>query len=159
MVRICVQITDKMMTCNLDTLMEVHMELIQSLIKLTKNADLHIVIKSIQHLHTLMQHIADNSNKKEYKRILDCIIFIYHSTTKRNMDPSIIIPVRTLQRPQSGCPIPQYENPLLLVERFCWSIDSRVLEDDTQRSIFCIPHIKVIRPLFDEIQFSFQASS
>ena len=61
LVRICVQITDKIMEGNLEYVMEIYMELIQALIKLTKNSDLKIVIKAINQLEHLMEHIATSS--------------------------------------------------------------------------------------------------
>lgn len=45
--KLCVQITDKIMDGPFDNISEIYMELIQALIKLTKNKDLSIVLKSI----------------------------------------------------------------------------------------------------------------
>jgi hypothetical protein len=46
---------------NLEYVMEIYMELIQALIKLTKNSDLRVVIKAITQLQHLMEHIAISS--------------------------------------------------------------------------------------------------
>lgn len=90
LVRICVQITDTiMMGPNLDSLIEVHWDLIQALVKLTKNSHLPTVIKAIQHLYKLVYHIASNTQKKDYKKILDCNNKIF-MLLFRNMDVSTI---------------------------------------------------------------------
>ena len=61
-----------MMSPNLDALIEVHMDLIQALVKLTKNLHLPTVIKAMHHLYNLVHHIASNTQKKDYNKILDC---------------------------------------------------------------------------------------
>ncbi|CAD8175946.1 unnamed protein product [Paramecium octaurelia] len=68
LIRLCVQITDKIMedVNNQQVNQEIYMELIQALIKLTKNKDINIVENAIKQLKTLVDHIAlikRNDNK------------------------------------------------------------------------------------------------
>ncbi|CAK61467.1 unnamed protein product (macronuclear) [Paramecium tetraurelia] len=68
LVRLCVQITDKIMedVNNQQVNQEIYMELIQALIKLTKNKEIHIVENAIKQLKTLVDHIVlikNNDNK------------------------------------------------------------------------------------------------
>lgn len=53
-----------------ENISEIYMELIQALIKLTKNNDLQIVLKSIDQIDILINYIA-NDRKKQNEKFLD----------------------------------------------------------------------------------------
>ncbi|CAD8161380.1 unnamed protein product [Paramecium pentaurelia] len=134
LVRLCVQITDKIMedVNNQQVYSEIYLELIQALIKLTKNQDISIVSNSIKQLKVLVDHIVQI--KRDDNKYLD-----------------------------------QLWIPVLSALSILYSDDRVAVQQQSVNTLFELLKIHgeqqsnefwkmimrgVIKPLFDEIQFS-----
>ncbi|CAD8168508.1 unnamed protein product [Paramecium pentaurelia] len=134
LVRLCVQITDKIMedVSNQQVYSEIFMELIQALIKLIKNKDVSIVSNSIKQLKILVDHIVlikRNDNKyldQLWIPVLSALSVLYSDERVSVQQQS----VNTL-----------FELLKIHGAQQCNEFWKMILRG-------------VIRPLFDEIQFS-----
>ncbi|CAD8150221.1 unnamed protein product [Paramecium octaurelia] len=134
MVRLCVQITDKIMedVSNQQVYSEIYMELIQALIKLTKNKDVNIVSNSIKQLKILVDHIAQI--KQDDTKYLDQLwIPVLSALSVLYSDERAVV---------------QQQSVNTLFELL------KVHGEQQSNEFWKMILRGVIRPLFDEIQFS-----
>ncbi|CAD8069698.1 unnamed protein product [Paramecium primaurelia] len=134
LIRLCVQITDKIMedVNNQQVNQEIYMELIQALIKLTKNKDINIVENAIKQLKTLVDHIA--LIKRNDNKFLDSLwIPVLSSLSILYSDERVVVQQLSVQT----------------------LFDLLQKHGVYQSNEFWKMILRgVIRPLFDEIQFS-----
>ncbi|CAK70017.1 unnamed protein product (macronuclear) [Paramecium tetraurelia] len=134
LVRLCVQITDKIMedVSNQQVYSEIYMELTQALIKLTKNKDVNIVSNSIKQLKILVDHIVQI--KRDDNKYLDQLWI------------PVLSALSVLYSDERGVVQQQSVNTLFEL--------LKVHGEQQSNEFWKIILRGVIRPLFDEIQIS-----